>query len=452
METLRDEGRPVYRGYYERVAEVLTPDARTVRFVFAKPDRELPMLLGLMPVLSKDDWEGKDFAATTLEPPVGSGPYRVAEVGGNDRLVLERREDYWGRDLPVNRGIHNFDRVTYLYFRDQNAVWEAFTAGDVDEYRDLDPGHWEDAYGFPAARDGRVERDEISHGRATGMEGFVFNTRRPAFADRRVREALTLAFDFEWLNEAINRGAFERIGSYFDNSDLGFAGRAEGREREILAPFADDLPPGTLDEGWSPPVSSGDGRNRRNLREASKLLREAGYRVDRGTLVGPDGAPLRFEILLGSKEDEKVAAAFAKSLERLGIEVDLRLVESAQYQARLNEYDFDMILRRWVLSLSPGGEQRFYFGSDGRERPGTRNYMGADEPAIDAAIDALLAAKTAEEHRAAARALDRVLVAGRYVIPLWYQPSDRLAWWKPLAKPKRDPLYGYRPEVWYSEQ
>lgn len=449
METLRDHGTPNFRSYYERVADVSTQGERRVRFEFAEPDRELPLLLGLMPILSKSDWEGKDFGATTLRAPVGSGPYRIASASPGESVTLERRGDYWGRDLPVTRGLHNPDRITLLYFRDDAARWEAFKAGLIDLHIETDPARWADGYDFPAYEDGRVVRDEIAHGRATGMYGFVFNTRRDVFADRRVREALTHAFDFEWTNAALNNGAFERIASYFAHSDLGFSGPAEGEERALLEPFAETLPEGVLDTGYAPPVSPGDGRNRANLRTAARLLREAGWLVTAGKLANEDGAPLRFEILLNKQSEEKIAAAFAQSLERLGVEVSLRMVESAQYQARLDSYDYDMIVHRWALSLSPGAEQRFYFGSEGRIEEGTRNYMGAAHPAIDAMIDAMLGAETPEAYRAAVRALDRALTAGRYVIPLWFEPSDRVAWWEALAKPERAPLYGYRPEPWW---
>ena len=388
LETLRNHGQPNMRAYYKRVASVATPGEGRIRFTFDAPDRELPLLLGLMPILSKADWQGKDFTRTTLTPPVGSGPYRVADVTAGEALMLDRRDDYWGKDLPVRRGTHTIDRATLLYFRDDNARWEAFTAGLVDLREETDPARWEDGYDFPAA--GGIARDEIAHGRATGMDGFAFNTRRSVFADRRVREALTHAFDFEWTNAALNRGAFERITSYFGNSDFAFSGPSEGAERALLEPFADVLPPGTLDSGYALPVSPGDGRNRQNMRTAARLLREAGWQVSAGKLVDKAGKQMRFEILLNTPEDEKVAAAFAQSLRRLGIDASLRMVESAQYQERLNAYDFDMIVRLWRLSLSPGAEQRFYFGSEGVTREGTRNYMGADNPAIDAMIEAML--------------------------------------------------------------
>ncbi len=453
MEILRDEGRPNFGAYYGRVAQARQTGKRAVTFTFHEPERELPLLLGLMPIHSRADWKGRDFRETTFIAPVTSGPYRITSVAAGDRIVLEKRADWWGRDLPVNRGLHNFDTVTVLYFRNGNALWEAFTAGVVDLRHETDPARWLDGYDFPAAKAGRIARDTLAHGRATGMRGLVFNTRKALFADRRVRQALQYAFDFEWLNAALNRGAFKRIPSYFANSRLGATGPATGRERALLTPFADVLPPGAMAGDFALPVSAGDGRNRDTLRTATRLLREAGWRISEGKLQNGAGDPFTFEILLqGSGDEEKVAAGFARSLERLGIDVSLRPVDGAQYRARLETYDYDMILRQWWLSLSPGAEQEFYFGSRGVTEPGTRNYMGADNPAIDAMIDALLTAQDEEGQVAAVRALDRVLTAERYVIPLWYDPVERLAWWKPLQKPDRTPLYGYRPEVWWMDE
>ncbi len=450
METLRDHGRPNFGTYYRRVARVEQTGERSVTFSFRKPERELPLLLGLMPIHSRANWHDRDFSETTLQSPVASGPYRIASVEVGERIVLEKRDDWWGADLPINRGLHNFDTVTILYFRNENALWEAFKAGIVDLRHERDPARWLDGYDFPAAKAGRIARGELAHGRATGMRGLVFNTRKPLFADRRVREALLHAFDFEWINAAINRDAYERIPSYYANSRLGATGPATGRERALLAPFAHALPAGTMEGDFALPVSNGDGRNRDNLRKAARLLREAGWRIDDGMLRNPAGKPFTFEILLqGSGDDEKIAASFARSLERLGITASLRLVDGAQYRERLHTYDYDMILRQWWLSLSPGGEQEFYFGSHGVTEPGTRNYMGAENPAIDAMIDALLIAEDEDTWVAAIRALDRVLTGERYVIPLWFEPVERLAWWKPLEKPAKTPLYGYRPEVWW---
>lgn len=450
METLRDHGR--FANHYKKVAAVEALDERRVRFVFKEPERELPLLMGLMPIHSKADWEGRDFEAPELREPLTTGPYRIADHAPGDFLTLEKRDDYWGKGLPITCGTHNFETVTYRYYRDGGALFEAFKAGEIDQYREFDPANWDEGYDFPALNKGDVERGVLPHGRVTGMYGFTFNTRKPIFDDWRVREALTLAFDFEWVNAALNRGYYERIESYFSNSSLGFDGAATGLERDLLLPFEDALPEGALDTGYALPTSSGNGRNRLNIRRAKTLLKDAGWQVKNGVLTNADGQPFTFEILLRSSEskEEKVAASFRRNLELLGVDVQLRLVEGAQYQNRLNEYDFDMIVRKWWLSLSPGAELRLYFGADGVEAPGTRNYMGAKNPAIDAMIDEMLNATTRENYVAAIRALDRVLVSGRYVIPLWYEPVDRFAWWARISKPDTTPIYGYRPEVWFS--
>ncbi len=451
LKTLGEQGHPAFRNAWEAVESVEQTGPRSLRVSFNQPNRELPLIMGLRPVLKKAQWQGREFTDPGLEPVIGSGPYTVADFEPGRFVAFARDPDYWGSELAVNRGVHNFATIRYEYYRNSEALWSAVKTGAVSVFYDSDPVRWVTGYDFPAARDGRLERGEISHGRPTGMYGFVFNTRREIFADRRVRRALALAFDWEWVNERLFRGAYERIESYYDNSPLGFTGEAEGRVRELLAPYADALPEGTLGEGWRPPGSDGSGRDRRNLREAARLLAEAGWQVEGRTLRNAGGEPFRFEILVNSTEDETLASLWRESLQRLGVEAEVRRVDDAQYQARRREYDYDMITNRWFLSLSPGVEQRLYFGSHGRTEPGTRNYMGVADPAVDAMIDALLAAETREGFTAAVRALDRVLSSGVYVIPFGYLPADRIAWQKGFAKPERDPLYGFRPEVWWKE-
>jgi peptide/nickel transport system substrate-binding protein len=368
---------------------------------------------------------------------------------------LTRNPDYWGRELPFNAGQNNFDTIRVEYHRDGNALFNALQAGQVSLFRETDAARWQSAYDFEAVRDGLIERVEIPHGRPTGMNGFVFNTRNALFADVRVREALTLAFDFEWINRTLNRGAYARIRSPFGNSPLGHEGPAEGREREILAPHADELPEGALEGTMTLPETDGSGRNRRNLREAVRLLEAAGWTVRDGALRDAEGRAFAFEILLAGPEWEATASVFARALEPLGIEATVRLVDGAQYEARRLEYDYDMIVNRWAMSLSPGAEQRLYWGAYGREAPGTRNYAGVDSPAVEAAIDALLTAETREGFEAAARALDRALAWGAYVIPLWHAPASRIGWDGGLAFPERLPLYGdwigWLPDVWWRE-
>jgi peptide/nickel transport system substrate-binding protein len=453
METLAAVGRPNFGTIWRKVESAEQTGPRSMRFRLTDGDREAAMILGLVPVLKKAQFEERDPGEPTLEPIIGTGPYTITDLEAGRYLELTRDPDYWGRDLPFNAGQNNFETIRVEYYRDGNALFNALRAGQVSLFRETDAARWQTAYDFEAVRQGRIELVEIPHGRPTGMTGFVFNTRNPLFADIRVREALTLAFDFEWINATLFDGAFARIGSYFDNSPLAHEGAAEGREAEILAPFAADLPPDTLERAVTQPESDGSGRNRRNLRRAAMLLEDAGWRLEGGTLRDAQGRPFAFEILLGSSAHERVAGVFRDALETLGIDATVRTVDSAQYQARIGAYDFDMIANRWGLSLSPGNEQRFYWGAESAGTPGTRNYMGVQEPAIDAAIDAMLAARALDEFQAAVRALDRVLTAGRYVIPFWYAPTSRIAHDARLAFPAYTPLYGdwigWAPEVWW---
>jgi peptide/nickel transport system substrate-binding protein len=455
METLAAVGRPNFATVWRKVAAAEQTGPRSLRFRLTGGDREAAMILGLVPVLRKARFAERDLAEPTLEPLVGTGPYVITDLEAGRFLELTRNRDYWGRDLPFNAGQHNFDTIRVEFFRDGNALFDALRAGQVSLFRETDAARWQTAYGFDAVRQGLIERVEIPHGRPTGMNGFVFNIRNPLFADIRVREALTLAFDFEWINRTLFEGAFARIESYFDNSPLAHDGAAAGREAAILAPFADRLPQGALAATVAQPVSDGSGRNRRNLRDAAMLLEEAGWRLDGGALRDGEGRRFAFEILLGSSANERIAGIFRDALTTLGIDATVRTVDSAQYQARIAEYDFDMIVNRWGLSLSPGNEQRFYWGSESAATPGTRNYMGVEEPAIDAAIDAMLAARELDDFEAAVRALDRVLTAGRYVIPFWYAPTSRIAHDARLAFPDYTPLYGdwigWAPEVWWWE-
>lgn len=451
LTTLRDKGRPNHRRYYSRVAEIERVGERGVRLVFDTPDQELPLLLGLMPILKSADWEGKVFEESTLVPPIATGPYLVDEFEPGRFITFRRNPDYWGRDLPVTRGLHNFEVVRYEYFRDESARFEAFKAGEIRLFRESDPVRWEEGYGFPAALDGRVVKGEIGHGRPTGMRGFVLNTRRSPFDDLRVRRALETMFDFEWINRTLYRSAYERIPSYFGNSELAHSGAATGLEREYLLPFADQLPADTLEQSWHPTSGDGSGRDRRRVRRARELLAQAGWTVSDGVLTNAAGEPFQFEILVRSSTDEKIGEIYTRALAPLGIEVNVRLVDSAQFQARLNSYDYDVTVYRWWLSLSPGAEQAFYWGSDGVRTEATRNYMGVDSPAIDRMVERLTSARSREEFVAAARAIDRVLSAGTYVIPFWYPTTDRFAWWAEQRKPERVSLYGFRPEVWWSD-
>ena len=449
LETVATQGNPVYRNAWDAVSKVEKTGERTLRITFSVPNRELPLIMGLRPILKKDQWQGGDFSRSGLEPLIGSGPYLIDGFEPGRFITFRRNPEYWGRDLPINRGVNNFDTIRYEYYRNSEALWAAVKKGEVSIFNDPDPARWAAGYDFPAAKEGTLLRGEIAHGRPTGMNGFVFNTRRPALADRRVRQALALSFDWEWVNQRLFRNQYQRIASYYDNSDLGFRGAAEGREAELLAPFADALPEGALEAGWRPPESDGSGRDRGNLREAARLLEEAGWKVEGRVRRNATGEPLRLEMLVATTDDATLAELWSEALTRLGVELVVRRVDNAQFVARRRDYDYDMTVNRWFLSLSPGVEQRLYFGSHGREEPGTRNYMGVADPAVDAMIDSLLSATNRIDFVASVRALDRVLSAGIYVIPFGYLPTDRIAWRKGFAKPDAAPVYGWRPEVWW---
>jgi len=459
FETLGERGHPRYRAAWDKVARAEAVGPRTVRFNFNTRDRELPLILGLRPVLKMAQWAERDFAESGLEAPIGSGPYVVADHEPGRYLVLRQDADWWGRDLPFNRGQHNFDEIRYEFFGDGDVVFEAFRGGAIDVFRESSAAKWDSAYDFPAVTSGEIVKAEIPHARPSGIAGFVMNTRRPVFADWRVRDAMLHAFNFEFINDTLTGGREPRITSYFSNSELGLReGPATGRVRELLAPFADTLLPGAL-EGYALPASDGRQSNRRNLRSAFARLEEAGWRVaEDGVLRNAEGAPFTFEILLrqGATETQRIVDIFAEGLKRLGVAVRITAVDSAQYTERTDAYDFDMTSYTVALSLSPGNEQRLYWGAEGVTAPGTRNLMGMASPAADAMIDAMLTADSHEDFVAATRALDRVLTTGRYVIPIWYSPDSLIAHRATLRYPDTIPIYGdwigFLPDIWWSEE
>ncbi|WP_415184060.1 extracellular solute-binding protein [Phaeovulum sp.] len=457
-ETLGTKGHARYHTAWAKVAKMEQTGPRSVRFTFDAPDRELALLMGMRPILKKAQWRGKDFAASTLEVPIGSGPYVVDRFEPGRFISLKRNPDWWGKDLPLNRGQYNFDEIRYDYFGDGGVVFEAFKGGEIDTWRETNSAKWAREYTFPAVSSGKVEKAEIPHHRPSGITGLVFNTRRPVFADWRVREALTLAFNFEFINATLNDGTEPRISSYFSNSALGMApGPATGRVAALLAPFAGDLIPGTL-EGYVLPIADGTELNRGNSRKAMRLLEDAGWTVDDdGVLKNAQGAPFTFEIVLaqGAAEVQSIVDIYTEALTRLGIAPRLTTVDDAQYKERTNTYDFDMAWYTRALSLSPGNEQMLYWGAQGVKQPGSRNWMGMNSPAAEAMIAAMLAADSEAEFTAAVQALDRVLTAGRYVIPIWYSKVSRLAYDRDLHFPRRIPLYGdwpgFQPDVWWYE-
>lgn len=458
-EILGTQGHLRYRGFWSRVKEIKPTGPRSLRITFAPGDRELALIAGLRPILQKAQWDGKDFAAGTLEDiPIGTGAYVVYDYEAGRFVTLRRNPDYWGRDLPFRRGTQNFDEIRIDFFGNATVLFEAFKAGEITAMREANADKWARQYDFPAVRRGDVIKSEIPHQRPSGMTGLVMNTRQAPFDDWRVREAMLLAFNFEFINDTMTGGRQPRITSYFSGSKLAMLpGPAKGRVRELLEPFASDLLPGTL-EGYSLPVSDGTVRNRANLRRAVTLLDEAGWRVVDGQLRNDANEPFAFQVLLrkGDRKLANVLDMYTPALERLGIKVMVDAVDNAQYTQRVIGFDFDMTSFRRDLSLSPGNEQRLYWGSEGVDTPGSRNLMGMASPAVDAMIDTMLRSEDHADFTAAVRALDRVLTAGRYVIPIWKFDMGRIAHHRHLRFPERLPIYGDRigflPDVWWYQE
>lgn len=420
--TLRDHGLPHHRTYYRAATDAAKVAPNRVRFIFsADTNAEMPLIIGLMPVLSATEFARRTFDETSLKPLLGSGPYRVSAVEAGRAIHYERADDYWGRDLPVNRGRHNFDRVSYTYYRDAGVALEAFLAGEYDLRFDRDPARWVTAYDHPAVANGAIRRIEQPHTRPVGMTGLVFNTRRAIFSDARVRAALSEAFPFEWINRTYFHDSYRRNLSYFENSDLA---------AEVVRPAPKD--------------------RRERLRAADRHLTSAGWNVRDGTRVSGRGAPLAFEIMLNDPAFERVALAYARGLERLGVAARVRTVDSAQYQGRLDSFDFDMVVNRWGQSLSPGNEQRIYWSREAADAAGSRNLAGVRDAAIDGLIERIADAPDRRALIAATRELDRRLRDGHYVVPLYYAPVDRIAFWDRFERPPTTPLYGLQLDCWWA--
>ena len=442
FETLLAQGRPFYRFYYGDVAGATKTGPRSVRFDFSNPNPELPLIMGQLTVLPKHYWESRDFSKTTLEPPLGSSAYRISRVEPGRTIEFERVEDYWAADHPTEVGFNNIDVLRFEYFRDRTVAREAFKSGDIDIWIENSSKDWATAFDTPAHRGGLLITEEFPHQQTAGMQGFVLNTRKAIFDDRRVREALSYAFDFEWSNQNLFYGAYTRTDSYFDNSRLASSGLlkdADAEEREILERFRGQLPEDVYTKAFSVPKTDGSGSRglRPNLRTARGLLEEAGWVVREGRLVNREtDARFEFEIMLVSPAFERIVLPLARNLERLGIDVNVRLVDVAQYQERLESYDFDVIVSTFGQSLSPGNEQRDYWSSAAAERRGSRNYIGVNDPAIDELIELIITAPTRESLVQRTRALDRALLWGHYVIPNWHIPHDRIAYWDKYGKPE----------------
>lgn len=450
FETLKEHGRPNMRRVYKLVKEAKILDDGRVRFTLGEGyDRETVMILAIMPVLSKAYWEGKPFDSATLALPVTSGPYKIESVDPGRKITYKRDPDYWAKDHLTAKGHFNFERIVFDYYRDDTVSFEAFKAGALDFRREMDAGKWAAAYDFPAITSGKVVKDPIPHGRPERVNAFIFNTRRAPFDDMRVRQALNLAFDFEWANQNLFHGAHKRISSFYPNSELAASGVPSAEEVKLLEPFRKDLDAAVFGPAYVPPVTN-DSTRRENLRKADELLKAAGWTIEKGVRQKA-GKPFTFEILLSAPEDEKLALHFIRALDRLGVKARPRVLDAANYRLRLNEYDFDMTLYYWLSSLSPGTEQVLYWGCQAAKEPARFNFAGICNPAVDAIAANIAKAKTREGLVAHVRALDRILTHGQYMIPLHYRGFDATAHQSRVKRPEAVPLYGMVIETWWNE-
>ncbi len=451
FETLRAKGLPMYRSYYADVTKVEKEGERGVRFTFKSAEnRELPQILGEMPVLSKAYWSGRDFEKTTLDPPLGSGPYQIESVDPGRAITYRRVADYWAADLPVMKGRYNVDVIHYDYYRDGTIALEAFKAGQYDVRRENSSKSWATGYDSPAVRAGLIKKEQISNELSSGMQGFGFNLRRPIFRDPRVREALAYAFDFEWSNKNLFYGSYQRTRSYFDNSELAATGVPQGEELKILEKFRGQIPDALFTAEYDPPKYDGSGNIRDGLRNALKLLKEAGWTFKGEKLVNDEtGQHFEFEILLDDPQMERIVLPFTKNLERMGVTAHVRTVDPAQYEKRMETFDFDMAVALFPQSLSPGNEQREFFGSAAADQQGSRNILGIKDKAIDELIEELINAPDRESLVAHSRALDRVLQYGYYVVPNFHLGAFWVAYWDKFRRPSIAPKYSVGMETWW---
>jgi peptide/nickel transport system substrate-binding protein len=447
---LKEKGWPYHRSHYGKVAKAEQTGERSVRFTFESAgDREVPLLLALMPILPRHKLDAETFERTTLEPPLGSGPFSVARVDAGRSITYRRNANWWARDLPVMRGRFNFDEIRIEFFRDASTLFEAFKAGEIDVRQEDDPGRWVEGYDFAAVTDGRIVQREFDTGLPSGMSGLVFNTRRPHFKDQRVRRAFNLLFDAEWMNRNLFNGLFKRTESFFERSYLSSHGRpADARERALLAPFLNFVKPEVLEGTYRQPVTDD---SRANLKAAHKLLLDAGYEIKGGRMM-KSGKRLSVEFLAQTRAQERLLLSYARTLDKLGIALNVRQVDSAQYNVRLKGFDFDMVQWNWSASLSPGNEQINRWSSKAADIEGSLNLAGVKNPAADAMIEAMLQADTEEDFTAAVRAFDRVLISGDYAIPLFYLPKVWVAYRSHLKFPSTLPLGGFDVDTWWSER
>lgn len=454
LDTLKSKGQPFFRFYYGGVASAEKLGPRRVKFSFSdKGNRELPLIVGQLPILPKHYWQTRDFESTTLEPPLGSGPYRITDFEPGRYVITERVGDYWGDNLPVNIGQNNFDRVRYDYYRDDTVIRQALKSGEIDFRLENQAKAWALDYEVPAVANGWLKKEEIRHYSPTGMQAFVYNTRREVFSDSKVREALAYAFDFEWTNRNLFFGQYTRTQSYFSNSELASSGLPTGDELDILDRYRDRVPEALFTQEYVAPSTDGSGWPRENLATAFRLLEQAGWVVRDMHLVNKQsGLPFTFEILLVSPAFERIVLPFVRNLKRLGIDARVRLVDQSQYINRIRSFDFDMIVSGWGASESPGNEQRGYWTSAAADSPAASNYAGVRDPVVDELVELLISAPDRESLVARARALDRVLLFGYYVIPQWHLSMQRILYWDKFSRPENTPRNGTSVDYWWFDE
>ena len=454
FELLRDKGRAPFSKRLDGVSKLEKIGDNSVRFTFNdKADRETPLLIALSPVLPKHAVDAEGFDRTSLAFPLGSGPYKIKEVKTGEKIVYARDPNYWGKDIPAKIGFDNYDEISVEYFLQENSLFEAFKKGEIDLYQEGNPTKWARGYDFPSVKSGAVVKDTAKPKTPSGMLGFVFNTRRPVFDNVDLRKGLMLVFDFEWVNRSLFEGAYTRTESYWQNSDLSFMGAPmDAREKEIIGEAAKRIDPAIADGTYRTPVTDGSGRDRKVLREAMNHFVKAGYAIKGGQMVDASGKPLAFEIMTQNADQEKLALAYQRFLSALGIKASVRTVDDSQYQSRSQSFDYDVIVKAFPSSLSPGIEQINRWGSATRERNGSDNFAGIADPDIDRVLDAILAARTAEDFRSAVRLHDRMLLSNAYVVPLYHLGQQWVARAKHIGRPETIPLYGFQFPAWWDER
>ena len=449
--TLMEKGHPFYKYYYGDVVEVIQENDNKVRFNFkGNTNLELPLIVGQLPVLPKHYWTNKNFEETSMDIPIGSGPYKIKNFDAGRTITYELDSDYWGKNIPIKKGTENFGVIQYEYYKDRSIEREAFKSGDIDLFSENTSKDWATSYDTPAVQNGLIKKELIEHQNPQGMQGFAFNTRKEIFEDKRVREALSYAFDFEWTNKNLFYNAYKRTNSFFENSELASSGVPSGGELDLLNDYKELLPQKLFQEEYNPPKTDGSGFMRKELQEATKLLQDAGWELQEGKLINKkSGSKFEFELLLVSPAFERIVLPFKDNLAKLGIDVSVRTIDSAQYQNRLDGFDFDMIVSTFSQSLSPGNEQRNFWGSDAAKTNGSRNIIGISNEVIDSLIEKVISAKDREDLIVTTRALDRVLLWNHYVIPQWHISAYRTLYWDIFDKPSVRPKYSLGTNTWW---